>query len=117
MASTLSASAIYRITFLVENDDRRTCENAGLRTIPGYCYEHDLQRVNSKWKTIYKLYAYVKPAPPRDYIDSVELALVLKGQVDDADVRTIFAHHKPLEFWGCPRLLVSKIVEVRRPLQ
>ncbi|KAH7708697.1 hypothetical protein AAVH_24023, partial [Aphelenchoides avenae] len=52
-----------------------------------------------------------KPAPPLAYLNSFELALVLKGEVDDADACFIFAHGKPMEFWGCPRLLVSKIVE------
>ncbi|KAH7707464.1 hypothetical protein AAVH_25285 [Aphelenchoides avenae] len=51
------------------------------------------------------------------YLDSLELALDLKGKVDDEDVRAIFAHGRPLNFSRCPRLLVSKIVEVFTKLQ
>ncbi|KAH7697460.1 hypothetical protein AAVH_35456, partial [Aphelenchoides avenae] len=81
-------------------------------TLPGYCHaEHELQQVNSKWKTIYKLYMGIKPAPPLDSLDCLELALILKGQVADTDLGPIFVHRKPLGFWGCPPLLVSKIVE------
>ncbi|KAH7720600.1 hypothetical protein AAVH_11931 [Aphelenchoides avenae] len=74
-----------------------------------------LPRVNDKWRAIYKLYR--EPAPLIGYLDSLELALVLKGAVDDADVQAMFAHRKPLEFWGCPRLLVPKIIEAFRALQ
>ncbi|KAH7707827.1 hypothetical protein AAVH_24941 [Aphelenchoides avenae] len=51
------------------------------------------------------------------YLDSLELALVIKGKVDDEDVRDIFAHGRPLNFSRCPRLLVSKIVEAFVKLQ
>ncbi|KAH7720598.1 hypothetical protein AAVH_11929 [Aphelenchoides avenae] len=45
------------------------------------------------------------------YLDSLELAFALKGQVDEEDVRAIFTHGKPLKFHRCPPLFVSKIVE------
>ncbi|KAH7712496.1 hypothetical protein AAVH_20151 [Aphelenchoides avenae] len=92
MASTLSLSAIHRIIFLVEYDDSST-------------------RKRKKAIVVHKLYSDIKPAPPLAYLNSFELALVLKGEVADADACFIFAHGKPMEFWGCPRLLVSKIVE------
>ncbi|KAH7695351.1 hypothetical protein AAVH_37591 [Aphelenchoides avenae] len=80
-------------------------------------YPHVLQHVNRKWRAIHELYGDIKPAPPLDYLKSFEMALVLKGVVDDDDVRAIFAHGKPLKFWGCPRLFVSRIVETFIGLQ
>ncbi|KAH7712498.1 hypothetical protein AAVH_20153 [Aphelenchoides avenae] len=59
----------------------------------------------------------IKPAPPLDYLNSFEMALVLKHEVDDEDVDAVFAHVRPLEFWGCPRLLASKVVEAFVTLQ
>ncbi|KAH7716020.1 hypothetical protein AAVH_16576 [Aphelenchoides avenae] len=103
MASTLSHSAIHRIISLVLG---------GPKWYPSYT----LKDVHSKWKAIHDLYTDVRPVPPLDYLDSLELALVLKGQVDDEDVRDIFAHGKPLKFWGCPPQLVPKIVEAFREL-
>ncbi|KAH7708711.1 hypothetical protein AAVH_24039 [Aphelenchoides avenae] len=82
------------------------------RTFPTrWIAEFVLEAVNSKWKAIYHLYKRNKPAPPLTYLSSFELPLVLKVEVDDEDVSAIFAHGKPLEFWGCPRLFVSKIAE------
>ncbi|KAH7716715.1 hypothetical protein AAVH_15897 [Aphelenchoides avenae] len=98
MASTLSHSAIHRIISL---------SLGGPKWYPSYT----LTDVHSKWKAIHDLYTDVRPAPPLDYLDSLELALVLKGQVDDGDIRYIFAHGKPLKFWGWPPQLVPKIVE------
>ncbi|KAH7696611.1 hypothetical protein AAVH_36317, partial [Aphelenchoides avenae] len=87
------------------------------KTLPGRYTAHLLDLVNSKWNAVYKLYRNIEPAPPLHYLDSLELALVLKDEVDDADVRAIFACGRPLEFWGCPRLLVSNIVEAFNALQ
>ncbi|KAH7705872.1 hypothetical protein AAVH_26918 [Aphelenchoides avenae] len=70
-----------------------------------------LQYVNSNWNAVYKLCMHIEPAPPLHYFDSLEPALVFKDEVDDADARAIFACGRPLQFYGCPRLLVSKIVE------
>ncbi|KAH7708709.1 hypothetical protein AAVH_24037 [Aphelenchoides avenae] len=94
--------------FLVENDDRPTRKGKKKRF---WNAPYELQRVNWKWITIYDLYMGAKFTPPLDYLKSFELALVLKVEVGDADVRDIFAHRKPLVFWGCPRLLVSRIIE------
>lgn len=111
MTSSLSPSAIHRIIFLVENDDRPISKMK--KTFPTrWIAEFVLEAVNSKWKAIYHLYKRNKPAPPLTYLSSFELPLVLKVEVDDEDVSAIFAHGKPLEFWGCPRLFVSKIAEV-----
>ncbi|KAH7704729.1 hypothetical protein AAVH_28076 [Aphelenchoides avenae] len=74
-------------------------------------YPDNLERVDDAWKSIFKLYMSSEPAHPLDYLDSLELALTLKGEVDDEDVRAIFAQGKPLEFWSCPPMLVSKIVQ------
>lgn len=105
MASTLSPSAIHHlICILLERQSHR----------PRWYPTRVLRSVNSKWKAVYELYMNLNPAPPLDYLDSLELALILKGEADDVDVRAIFSHGKPLEFLDCPRLLVSKIVEVRR---
>lgn len=111
MASSLSPSAIRQIMFLVENDDRPTRNGKEQRTPRNS--EYELMPVNSKWRKIYLLYMDIKPAPPLVYLDSFELGLFFKGEVDDADVRAIFARGKPLVFWGCPRLLVPNIVQVR----
>lgn len=116
MSSDLSFSAIRRIIFLVENDDRpadRTKKGRTAKPTWPLSIRFTLQQVSNKWWTVYELYRGIKPAPPLDYLHSLELALVHKGKVDDEDVRAIFAHPKPLEFWGCPRQLVSKIVDVR----
>ncbi|KAH7716019.1 hypothetical protein AAVH_16575 [Aphelenchoides avenae] len=104
MASTLSPSAIHRIISLVLG---------GPKWYPSY----EITSVHSKWKAIYDIYTDVRPVPPLDYLDSLEMTLILKDQVDDKDVHTIFMHGKPLKFWGCPRLLVSKIVEAFRELR
>ncbi|KAH7708699.1 hypothetical protein AAVH_24026 [Aphelenchoides avenae] len=74
-------------------------------------YVPELERMNFKWAVVYDLYRNIAPAPPLGYLDSLELTLVIKGAVDDADVRAIYSHGRPMEFWGCPRLFVSKIVE------
>ncbi|KAH7694096.1 hypothetical protein AAVH_38863, partial [Aphelenchoides avenae] len=113
MASTLSQSAINRLIFLVENDDRLTDKRKKTKERR----EPWLRFVNDEWKAVYQLYRNMKPAPPPDYLDSLGLALVIKGEADDEDVRAIFAHGKPLGFWGCPRLLVPKIVEAFSELQ
>ncbi|KAH7712510.1 hypothetical protein AAVH_20165 [Aphelenchoides avenae] len=76
-----------------------------------------LQSVNIKWEAVYKLCMHIEPAPPRHYFDSLEMALVLKDEVGDADARTIFACGRPLQFYGCPRLLVSEIVEAFTALE
>ncbi|KAH7712682.1 hypothetical protein AAVH_19987 [Aphelenchoides avenae] len=99
--------------FLVENDDRPTGKRKKIKAQR----EPWLKFVNGEWEAVYELYRNMKPAPPPDYLDSLELALVIKGKADDEDARAIFAHGKPLEFWGCPRLLVSKIVEAFSELQ
>lgn len=78
--------------------------------LPAHCYADHLP--NSAWKAIYKLYFDIKPAPPLDYLFSLELALILKDEVDDEDVRAIFAYGKPLVFWACPGLLIPQIVGV-----
>ncbi|KAH7720594.1 hypothetical protein AAVH_11925 [Aphelenchoides avenae] len=107
MASTLSPSAIHHlICILLERQSHR----------PRWYPTRVLRSVNSKWKAVYELYMNLNPAPPLDYLDSLELALILKGEADDVDVRAIFSHGKPLEFLDCPRLLVSKIVEAFREL-
>ncbi|KAH7696425.1 hypothetical protein AAVH_36504, partial [Aphelenchoides avenae] len=114
MSSALSFSAIHRIIFLVDNDERSTKQrNKSLTAKPKPPQSHRFKPhlVHSRWCEVSVLYKEVKPAPPLDYFHSLELALVYKGEVDDEDVRAIFAHGKPLEFWGCPRLIVSKIVE------
>lgn len=105
MASTLSPAAIHHlICILLER-------NSHHRWYP----TRVLKSVNSKWNAVYKLYMNLDvPAPALSYLDSLELALVLKGEVDDEDVHAIFSHGKPLEFLGCPRFFVSKIVEVRK---
>ncbi|KAH7718038.1 hypothetical protein AAVH_14549 [Aphelenchoides avenae] len=114
MSSALSFSAIRRIIFLVENDDRPTKQRNKSRTAkpkPPRSHRFKPPLVHSRWCAVYVLCKDIEPAPPLDYFSSLELALVYKGEVDDEDVRAIFAHRKPLEFWGCPRLIVSKIVE------
>ncbi|KAH7662454.1 hypothetical protein AAVH_22955 [Aphelenchoides avenae] len=118
MASTLSPSSVHLIISLVEDENRPTGPNYSLpsRPLPAR-YPHVLQHVNHKWRTIHELYRNIKPAPPLDYLGSPELTLVLKGQLDDADVHALFAHGKPLQFWGCPQLFVSKIVEAFNALQ
>ncbi|KAH7680289.1 hypothetical protein AAVH_41336, partial [Aphelenchoides avenae] len=127
MTSNLSPSAIQRIIFLAVHDDRPTCTRRGLRptprrveawkTLPGHYTAHLLDLVSSKWYAIYRLYRDIEPTPALDYLDSLELSLVLKDEVDDADVSAIFACGRPLQFWGCPRLIVSKIVEAFSELQ
>ncbi|KAH7712500.1 hypothetical protein AAVH_20155 [Aphelenchoides avenae] len=107
MASTLSSTAVHRIITLVLYAPIGESEKKNAY----YSAFHVLPDVNRKWKAIFILYVGIKPAPPLDYLDSLELALVLKGQLDDEDIRAIFAHGKPLKFWGCPQLLASKIVE------
>ncbi|KAH7707959.1 hypothetical protein AAVH_24797 [Aphelenchoides avenae] len=114
MTSNLSPSAIQRIIFLAVHDDRPTCTR---RALPGRYTAHLLDLVSSKWNTICKLYRDIDPTPALDYLDSLELSLILKDEVDDADVSAIFACGRPLQFWGCPRLLVSKIVEAFSELQ
>lgn len=109
MASTLSLSAIHRI-ILVVNDDRPRYNLKNMLLRP----EYELQQVNKEWGAVHMLYTLMKPAPPRNYLDSLEMSLILKGVVNDEDVRAIFEHGKPLAFWGCPRLLVTKMVEVSR---
>lgn len=111
MSSTLSPSAVYRIMFFVIPDKEK---NDYITRDPRVAYYPDnLERVDDAWKSIFKLYMSSEPAHPLDYLDSLELALTLKGEVDDEDVRAIFAQGKPLEFWSCPPMLVSKIVQVR----
>lgn len=118
MASTLSHSAIHRIMFLVENYDlhisQKEMTDASSLLPPPRRYVPELERMNFKWAVVYDLYRNIAPAPPLGYLDSLELTLVIKGAVDDADVRAIYSHGRPMEFWGCPRLFVSKIVEVKR---
>lgn len=103
---------MHRIFFLVKNDDRPSNEKK--KTLWEFAADagYTLQKVNSKWAAVYELYMETEPAPPLDYLHSFELTLVLKGDVDEEDVRAIFAHGKPLVFWGCPQLLVSKTVAV-----
>lgn len=116
MTSTLSYSAIRQIIDLVVYGpvDWKADKNAFAphqRMLPLYMRKY----VNNAWRAVFELYVDLEPArPPLAYLNSLELPLVLKGQADDEDVRALFAHAMPLEFWGCPRLLVSKIVEVRR---
>ncbi|KAH7673135.1 hypothetical protein AAVH_42386, partial [Aphelenchoides avenae] len=107
MASMLSPSAVYRIIFFVQP----TIEEKKKRT------PHPLQRVNDAWKAIHNLYMTIEHAQSIDCHDSLELALALKGEVDDEDVRAIFVDGKPLQFLSCPPLLVSKIVEAFEELQ
>ncbi|KAH7709760.1 hypothetical protein AAVH_22957 [Aphelenchoides avenae] len=109
MASTLSSSSVHRIIALVEKDDDEYSQPR--LSLPSR-YPYMPEYVNREWMAIYQLYISNKPSPPLDYLKSFEMALVLKGQIDDADVRAIFAHGKPLGFWSCPRMFVSKIVEV-----
>ncbi|KAH7710792.1 hypothetical protein AAVH_21923 [Aphelenchoides avenae] len=98
MAFTLIPSAVHQIIFLLENDDLPTADDE-------YKRAYDL-----RWRVIDQLYKDVTPAPPLDYLGSRELALFLKGDVDDEDIRAIFEQGKPLQFWDCPQLLVSKIL-------
>lgn len=110
MASRLSPSAVYRIMFFIIPDNEK---DDYIKRDPKLLYYADvLERVNDTWRAIYKLYMSSEPAQPLDYLNSLELALALKDDVDDEDVRAIFAQGKPLHFWSCPRLLVSKIVQV-----
>src|SRR5687768_11344706 len=114
MASTLSPSSIHQIIALVEKDDDDYSQPP--LSLPSR-YPYMPEYVNRKWMAIYEFYISNKPSPPLDYLKSFEMALVIKGVVDEKDVRAIFAHGKPLVFWSCPRMLVSKIVEVRAPLE
>lgn len=119
MASTLSPSAIHRIIVCLDSDDCPVVaetERGAAHILAFPTSRYVLTNVNSTWKAVYKLYRDVGPQPPIDYLNSLELALGLKGRVTDEDVRAIFAYGKPLEFWGCTFQLVSKIVEVRRRL-
>lgn len=100
MAFTLIPSAVHQIIFLLENDDLPTADDE-------YKRAYDL-----RWRVIDQLYKDVTPAPPLDYLGSRELALFLKSDVDDEDIRAIFEQGKPLQFWDCPQLLVSKILAV-----
>ncbi|KAH7709775.1 hypothetical protein AAVH_22972, partial [Aphelenchoides avenae] len=104
MSSTLSPSAVYQIIFFVLPTGKNKKYSRGNRL----AFQ---TRVNKTWKAVHKLYLGIKPAPPLSYLNSFEMGLVLKDQVNDADVKAIFAHGKPLKFNGCPRRLVSKIVE------
>ncbi|KAH7715164.1 hypothetical protein AAVH_17438 [Aphelenchoides avenae] len=61
---------------------------------------------------VYRIIFFVQPMSEK----KDQLTLALKGEADDEDVRAIFAHGKPLHFWSCPRLLVSKIVEAFKEL-
>ncbi|KAH7709801.1 hypothetical protein AAVH_22928 [Aphelenchoides avenae] len=110
MSSTLSPSAVYQIIFYALPTGKKKKYSKSNRLA--------LQtRMNKMWKAVHKLYLNSEPAQPVGYLDSLELALALEGQVNDADVQAIFAHGKPLEFYGCPRQLVSKIVEAFSALQ
>lgn len=103
MSATLSPSAVHRIICLVLD-----------APIVNQWYPPRVLMtcVNNVWTTIYKLYMRLNPPLPVDSLGSFELGLVLKGEVDEEDVGAIFAQDKPLEFWGCPRWIVTKIVEV-----